>query len=230
MSFASPASGVKTVAASGASSSSAASSRSRGSPFATGQPLQPGRCVHDVVALLATDLVDELAQRDEGRGGQSVETGGVRGVVEESTGDRHRPVAAAVVEQAGVAVLVGLAVVGDAVGVATVGPDFGEERVERRRVPELVLGERAHRHVLLEERRDARPLRVGEADDELVVGHGEQQLVDGVPSRRIEARGECRPDRRHVSPPADDFARPARAFGLACPDCSRAAASLSRIT
>ena len=108
------------------------------------------------------------------------------------------------------AVLGGLAVVGDGV---RVGPgQLAEQAVQRRRVAQLVLGERAHRHVLLEERRDARPLGVGEADHELVVGHREEQ-----PCQR--GRGQ-RGRGGHFE----------RAFGLAWPDCARAAASLSRIT
>ena len=108
------------------------------------------------------------------------------------------------------AVLGGLAVVGDGV---RVGPgQLAEQAVQSRRVAQLVLGERAHRHVLLEERRDARPLRVGEADHELVVGHREEQPCER--SRGQRGRGG------HFE----------RAFGLAWPDCARAAASLSRIT
>ena len=55
-------------------------------------------------------------------------------------------------------------------------------------MPELVLGQRAHRDVLLEERRDAGPLGVGEADDELVVGHRQQQLVETGDGRGGEVR------------------------------------------
>jgi len=56
-----------------------------------------------------------------------------------------------VVEQPRVAVLVGRPVVGDRVGVAAVVAELGEELVQRLGVAQLVLGERAHRHVLLEE-------------------------------------------------------------------------------
>ena len=101
----------------------------------------------------------------------------VGGLVQPATGDGHRPVAAAVVEQPRVAVVVRLAVVGERVAVGA--GQLGQQVVERRGVPQLVLGERAHRHVLLEERRDAGPLGVAEADDELVVGHGQEQLDRG---------------------------------------------------
>ena len=43
---------------------------------------------------------------------------------------------------------------------------------------DLVLGDRAHGHVLLEERRDAGPLGVPVTDDELVVGHGEEETLE----------------------------------------------------
>jgi hypothetical protein len=127
-------------------------------------------------------------------------------------------------------ILVGLAIVGDSVGVAPVRADLGEERVKRGCMAELVLSERADRHVLLEQRGDACPLGVGEADDELVVGHREQQLVEGGAGRRIQACGVGRANRRHRSAPPAAFDRPTLAFGFAWPDCSLAAASLSRIT
>ena len=44
---------------------------------------------------------------------------------------------------------------------------------------QLVLGERADRHVLLEDGRDAGPLGVAEANHELVVRHREQQQREG---------------------------------------------------
>ena len=79
------------------------------------------------------------------------------------------------VEQPGVAVALDRAVVRDRVGVAAVVEHLGQQPVQRLGVAELVLGDRADRHVLLEHRRDPRPLRVAEADDELVVGHRQQQ-------------------------------------------------------
>ena len=90
--------------------------------------------------------------------GERLEPDRVGGVVQEAPGDRHRPVAAAVVEQPGVAVLGRLAVVGEGVGVGA--GQLAEQAVQRRGVAELVLGERAHRDVLLEDRRDPGPLGV----------------------------------------------------------------------
>jgi hypothetical protein len=120
-----------------------------------------------------------------------------------------------VVQQSGVVVALGRSIVSPGVGVAAVVGQVGQEPVERLRVTQLILRERAHRHVLLEHRRDAGPLRVGEADDELVVGHGEEKQREGVPGRRHELGG-----RRH----------PGFAFGLRVPAWPRAVASLSRIT
>ena len=58
------------------------------------------------------------------------------------------------------------------------------------------------------------PLGVREADDELVVGHREQELGQG----------------RRPAAPRGRHAHRDRAFGLAWPAASRAAASLSRMT
>ena len=65
-------------------------------------------------------------------------------------------------------------------------------------MPELVLGEGAHRDVFLEQRGDAGPLRIGEADDELVVGHRQKEAVEA--EDRLGGGGR---------------AHRARAFGLA---------------
>jgi hypothetical protein len=178
--------------------------------------------VHHVVALLAANLVDELAERRERRRGDRLEPGGVGGVVEITPGDCHRPVAPAVVEEPGVAVLVGRPVVGDGVSVLAVVAELREQLVQRLGVAKLVLGQRAHGDVLLEDRGDAGPLGVRKTDDELVVGHRQQERVEaGLElGREVAGRGERRADRGHF----------ARAFGLGLPDCSRAAASFSRIT
>ncbi len=71
----------------------------------------------------------------------------------------------------------GPAIVGD--GVRVRAGQLAEKTVERRGVAELVLREGAHRDVLLEERRDPGPFRIGEADDELVVGQRAEQLGEG---------------------------------------------------
>ena len=55
--------------------------------------------------------------------------------------------------------------------------------VERPRVADLVLRDRRERDVLLEERRDPRPLGVAPAEDQLVVGELEQQVSSAVPAR-----------------------------------------------
>ena len=89
-------------------------------------------------------------------------------------------------------VALGRAVVGPGVGVAAVGDGLGEEPVQRLGVAQLVLGERADRDVLLEDRADPGPLGIGEPDDELVVGHREQEqrerplaAVAGAPETSI---------------------------------------------
>jgi hypothetical protein len=49
-----------------------------------------------------------------------------------------------------------------------------DELVERPRVADLVLGDRRERDVLLEEGRDAGPLRVAPAQDQLIVRQREE--------------------------------------------------------
>ena len=113
----------------------------------------------------------------------------------------------------------GLAIVGERVRIA--GAGHGRQQLEQRlRVTQLVLGQRAHRDVLFELRGDPRPLRIGEPDDELVVRHRAQQLVEAVDRRGGVGRGGQPGRRAHV----------ARAFGFSCPAADRAAASLSRMT
>jgi hypothetical protein len=82
-----------------------------------GQPLQPGCDVHGVVALLAADLADKVGQWRPRAAVEGLESDGVRRLIEVTPGDRHRPVAPAVIEQAGVTVIGGVAVVGDGVSV-----------------------------------------------------------------------------------------------------------------
>ena len=84
------------------------------------------------------------------------------------------------------AVLVGLAVEREAVGI--LAGQRAAQLVQQPGVADLVLGERREGDVLLEHGRDAGPLRVAEADHELVVGHGQQQIGDGRAQLRIEAR------------------------------------------
>ena len=70
---------------------------------------------------------------------------------------------------------------------------------------DLVLGDRARRHVLLEHRRDAGPLGVPEADDELVVGDAQQQLGERLAGGGVERR-ECRIGHSGASVAARAFA------------------------
>ena len=91
-------------------------------------------------------------------------------------------------------IALGRAIEGDRVGVAAVGHDIGQQAVQGLGVPQLVLGEGAHGHVLFEERRNPRPLGVAEADDELVVRHREQQQRQGVACGRNQVRARrCHP-------------------------------------
>ncbi len=134
------------------------------------------------------------------------------------------------VEQPGVEVALGRPVVGPGVGVAAVGDGVGEQAVERLGVAELVLGERADRDVLLEDRADPRPLGIAEPDDELVVGHAEQEDRER-PLAAVAGAAEVHRERLEgpIDPAGRHFA-PLLAFGFAWPLTSRAAASLSRIT
>jgi hypothetical protein len=85
-----------------------------------------------------------------------------------------------------VEVPLGRPIVGEGIGVAPVVDEISEQSIERLRVAELVLSERAHRDVLFEDGCDARPLGVGEPDDELVVGHREQQHAQRLGRGRLE--------------------------------------------
>ena len=126
----------------------------------------------------------------------------------------------------------GRPVVGDRVGVAAVGEQLGQQLVERPGVAELVLGERAHRDVLLEERGDPRPLGIGESDDELVVGHGEEnegQRVPGGGEQRLPAADRRRHGRAPGSPLVGSFVVGSPAAGASARP-ARTAASLSRMT
>ena len=130
----SPGSGVKTVAASGAELG-----QSRQQPVArfavgAGKAVEPRAGVHPVIALLADQLPDELGERRPRPAGERLETDDVGRVVQEASGDRHRPVAAAVVEQPAVAVVGGLAVVGERVGIG-VGRASRAARTARPRGP-----------------------------------------------------------------------------------------------
>ena len=193
--------------------------------------------MHPVVALLAPQLLHELRERAVA-GSDRRQSSLVGELVQEAPRDGVRPVAARVIKEASVAVVVGLPIVREGVLVPTVVEDLGKELVQRPRVAQLVLRDRADRDVLLEQRRDARPLGIHEAGDELVVRHRQQQPREGVAGLRRQrlggARSGRRPDGAHVGsferrPPVRSWLS-ARAAGLAVPARSRAAASLSRIT
>ena len=100
----------------------------------------------------------------------------VRDLVEPAARDRVRPVEQAQLDERRAAVVVERAVERERVRVV------GEQLVHGARVADLVLRDRRERDVLLEHRRDPRPLRVAPADDELVVSQAEQQLVHVPPS------------------------------------------------
>ena len=82
---------------------------------------------------------------------------------------------------------IGLAAKGDPVGIV-IG-QAGQELVQRARVPDLVLRDRAGCHVLLQHRRDAGPLGVPEADHELVVSDAQDQLSERLAGGGIEGHG-----------------------------------------
>ncbi len=127
-----------------------------------------------MVGLLAVDLGRET--RDLGVVGalERREPDLVGGLVQPVARDRPRPLEPAQLDERRAAVLLGLPVERERVGRRA---ELGRgELVQRPRVPDLVLGDRRERDVLLEEGRDPRPLRVPPAEDELVVGDREQEV------------------------------------------------------
>ena len=105
----------------------------------------------------------------------------VRLLVEVVARDRLRPVQQPQLDELRAAVLVGRAVEGELVGGR---PALArDELVERARVPDLVLRDRRERDVLLQQRRDPRPLRVAPAEDQLVVSDLQEQLLFLLVSR-----------------------------------------------
>ena len=79
------------------------------------ETFEPRSGVHQVVALLADQLPDEVGEWRPRGTGKRVEPDGVGGVVQVSPGDRHRPVAATVVEEPAVSIVVRLTVIGEGV-------------------------------------------------------------------------------------------------------------------
>ena len=148
--------------------------------------------------LLAVDLRGEA--RDLGIVGrlERREADLVGRLVQPVPRDRARPLEPAQLDERRRPVLLGRAVERELVGGRA---ELARgELVERPRVPDLVLRDRRERDVLLEERRDAGPLRVAPAEDQLVVCDREQQIgarrslvapgaMSSVPAR---SRASCR--------------------------------------
>ena len=99
----------------------------------------------------------------------------VGGLVEPVPRDRVRPVELAQLDERRAAVLRRGAVERELVGGRA--EVARRELVQRARVADLVLRDRRERDVLLERRRDARPLGVAPAEDQLVVGELEEAVV-----------------------------------------------------
>jgi hypothetical protein len=77
---------------------------------------------------------------------------------------------------------------------------LGEQPVQRLRMADLVLRERAEGNVLLEQGSDPGPLGVPEAEHELVVRHAAEQPGERVVGRLVEswaAGGACRSREAH---------------------------------
>ena len=130
--------------------------------------------MHAVVDLLAVDLRRQAGDVRVGRRLELLEPQLVGRLVEDPARDRPRPVGhEPELDELRARVLLGRSVERERVGVV------GEQLVDRARVPDLVLRDRRQRDVLLEERRDARPLGVAPAEHQLVVSY----LEKTVPAR-----------------------------------------------
>ena len=149
-----------------------------------GKPPEPGIGVHAVVRLLAPHLGRQLRERHPAAAREGSKAHGVGRLVQPSSRNAECPVASSVVEQRGVAVCADVAPEGDLVRV--VAGQGREQLIQRAGMPDLILGDRAGRHVLLEHRRDAGPFGIPEADDELVVGNAQQQLSERVAARDVQ--------------------------------------------
>jgi hypothetical protein len=138
------------------------------------QARDPELGVHAVVDLLAVHLRGQPGDLGIVRGLERVQPDRVGRLVEEVARDRARPLEAAELDERRAPVLLRPPVERERVGV---GAEVARsELVQRPRVSDLVLGDRRECDVLLEERRDARPLRVAPAEHELVVGQLEQEV------------------------------------------------------
>ena len=144
------------------------------------QPLAPHLGVHAVVRLLAVDLRREAGDRRVGVVLQRRDADLVGDLVEPAARDRVRPVEQAQLDERRAAVLV------RARGRTRARPASSDEQlVDGARVADLVLRDRGERDVLLEHRRDARPLGVAPAEDELVVSQAQQYLLVHAPPSAV---------------------------------------------
>jgi hypothetical protein len=144
------------------------------------QPLVPHLGVHAVVRLLAVDLRGEARDRRIGVALQLGDPDLVGDFVEPAAGDRARPVEEMELDERRAAVLLERPVERERIHVAVLP---GDQRIQRARVPDLVLRDRGEGDVLLQHRRDPRPFGVAPAEDELVVSQTQQFLrVHAPPS------------------------------------------------
>ena len=136
---------------------------------------RPQLGVQPVVDLLAVDLRRKPCELCVARLLQRLDANAVRLLVEVAARDRQRPVVEQPqLDERRARVLRRLPVERERI---RVGAELrGGELVQRACVADLVLRDRRERDVLLERRRDPRPLRVAPPDDQLVVGQAQQQV------------------------------------------------------
>ena len=127
------------------------------------ETLAPQLRVHAVVGLLTVDLRREPCDARVVVLHQRRDAKLVRLLVQPAPRDRVRPVEQVELDERRAAVLLERPIEGQRVGVVC------QQLVHRPRMSDLVLRDRRERDVLLEQRRDPRPLRVAPADHELVV-------------------------------------------------------------
>ena len=138
------------------------------------QPVDPHVGVEPVVGLLALDLAASPASSATSPTPPCRRCGRRRRSRRASGGRSCRPSRAGAARRTGSSGSRPAAVEGERVGVAA---ELARgELVQRPGVADLVLGDRREGDVLLERRRDAGPLRVAPAEDQLVVGGGEEEV------------------------------------------------------
>jgi len=144
--------------------------------------------VDAVVGLLTVDLRGDAGELRVVRDAERVEPDRVRSLVEPVPRDRPCPLQPAQLDEGGGAVVLGRAVEGERVGV---GAELARgELVQRSRMADLVLRDRREGDVLLERRRDPRPLRVPPAEQQLVIRDAEQE-IDPVAQLASALRAEA---------------------------------------